>query len=154
MKYIIFDLEWNQPADYAATNQEPVYLTGEIVKIGAVKLDENFCPIDELRIFIRPQYYTRMHNKVAALTGIRNQVPEEQGVSFPEAYQRFADWCGDQYAFMTWSMNDMPMLINNILLHGLDISNLPEYYDIQRIFSREIMRGETRYSLDTALSLI
>ena len=48
----------------------------------------------------------------------------------------------------------MPMLINNILLHGLDISNLPEYYDIPRIFSREIMRGETRYSLDTALSLI
>lgn len=154
MKYVIFDLEWNQPADYAATIQEPVYLTGEIVEIGAVKLDENFSPIDELRIFIKPQYYTRMHNKVAALTGIRNQVLEEQGVSFPEAYQRFIAWCGSEYAFMTWSMNDMPMLIDNMLLHGLDISNLPECYDIQRIFSREIMRGETRYSLDTALSLL
>lgn len=57
MKYVIFDLEWNQPADYAATIQEPVYLTGEIVEIGAVKLDENFSPIDELRIFVKPQYY-------------------------------------------------------------------------------------------------
>lgn len=44
----------------------------------------------------------------------------------------------------------MPMLIDNMLLHGIHISNLPECYDIQCIFSREIMRGETRYSLDTA----
>jgi len=154
LKYIIFDLEWNQPADYSSTIEEPVYLTGEIVEIGAVKLDENFCPMDEIRIFIKPQYYTKMHKEIVALTGIRDQILEEQGVPFTEGYRRFIDWCGDEYAFMTWSMNDMPMLIDNMLLHGIDISNLPECYDVQRIFSREIMRGETRYSLDTALSLM
>jgi len=154
LKYIIFDLEWNQPADYSSTIQEPVYLTGEIVEIGAVKLDENFCPMDEIRIFIKPQYYTKMHKEIVALTGIRDQDLTANGMSFPEGYKRFIEWCGDEYAFMTWSMNDMPMLIDNMLLHGIDISNLPECYDVQRIFSREIMRGETRYSLDTALSLM
>lgn len=154
MKYIIFDLEWNQAADVTSIIQEPVYLTGEIVEIGAVKLDENFCPMDELRLYITPQYYTKMHKEIAALTGIKDKDLAEKGVSFPEAYNQFIEWCGTEYAFMTWSMNDMPMLIDNMVLHGIDVSDLPACYDIQRIFSREIMRGETRYSLDTALTLM
>ena len=55
---------------------------------------------------------------------------------------------------MTWSMNDIPMLVDNMVLHGIDVSDLPECYDIQRIFCREIMRGNTLYSLETALTLL
>ena len=44
MNYIIFDLEWNQPPDPVSMIQQPVYLTGEIVQIGAVKLDEKMQP--------------------------------------------------------------------------------------------------------------
>ena len=154
MNYVIFDLEWNQPMDERSTVQEPVYLSGEIIEIGAVKLDENFKPIDELRLYIAPKYYTRVHQKIVLLTGIRDKVLAEQGIPFPEAYQKFIDWCGEEYAFMTWSMSDMPVLIDNMLLHGMDVSDLPECYDIQRIFSREIMRGSTRYSLETALNLM
>ena len=154
MKYIIFDLEWNQAPDASSIIQEPIYLTGEIVEIGAVKLDENFCPMDELRLYIIPQYYVKMHKEIAALTGIKDRDLAEMGVPFPVAYKRFIEWCGEEYAFMTWSMNDMPMLIDNMVLHGIDVSELPACYDIQRIFSREIMRGETRYSLDTALTLM
>lgn len=154
MNYIIFDLEWNQASDTSAIIQDPVYLSGEIVEIGAVKLDEHFCPMDELRLYIKPKYYIKMHREITALTGIRDKDLIEQGISFPEAYQKFTAWCGDEYAFMTWSMNDMPMLIDNMVLHGIDISDLPECYDVQRIFSREIMRGNTRYSLETALTLM
>ena len=42
MHYIIFDLEWNQPSSASAAVMEPVYLTGEIIEIGAVKLNEDF----------------------------------------------------------------------------------------------------------------
>ena len=38
MNYIIFDLEWNQPADERSTVQDPVYLNGEIIEIGALKV--------------------------------------------------------------------------------------------------------------------
>lgn len=154
MNYIIFDLEWNQPADERSAVQDPIYLNGEIVEIGAVKLNENFCPMDELRLYITPKYYTRMHHEIVLLTGIKDKLLAEQGIPFPEAYRKFIDWCGEEYAFMTWSMNDMPMLVDNMVLHGIDISDLPECYDVQRIFSREIMRGNTRYSLDTALALM
>ena len=154
MNYVIFDLEWNQAADASSTVKEPVYLEGEIIEIGAVKLDDSFSLIDELRLFIKPRYYTKMHKRIAALTGIRDRDLQERGVPFPEAYRQFAAWCGDDYAFMTWSMSDMPVLIDNMNLHGLDISDLPECIDLQRIFSREIMRSDTRYSLDAALSVL
>ena len=154
MNYIVFDLEWNQPADERSTVQDPVYLNGEIIEIGAVKLDDKFCPMDELRLYITPKYYTRMHQEIVVLTGFKDKLLAEQGIPFPEAYKKFIDWCGDEYAFMTWSMNDMPMLVDNMVLHGIDISDLPECYDIQRIFSREIMRGDTRCSLETALTLM
>lgn len=154
MHYIIFDLEWNQPADEKSTVQDPVCLHGEIIEIGAVKLDENFRPVDELRLYIAPKYYTRIHREIVLLTGIRDKLLAEQGIPFPEAYRKFLDWCGEEFVFMTWSMSDMPMLIDNMILHGIDIRNLPACCDIQRIFSREIMRSNTRYSLDTALSVL
>jgi inhibitor of KinA sporulation pathway (predicted exonuclease) len=154
MHYVIFDLEWNQPFDEAAMVRQPVHLVGEIVQIGAVKLDENFKVVDELRLYITPQYYTKMHKHIAALTGIRDKDLAKQGVPFPQAYARFHDWCGEEFTYMTWSMNDLPMLIDNMILHGIDITNLPDVCDIQRIFSREIMRTNTAYSLDTALSLM
>lgn len=154
MNYIVFDLEWNQPADDAATVTDPIHLEGEIIEIGAVKLNDHFQPVDELRLFISPQYYKKMHKQIAALTGIHDRDLVEKGIPFPEAYARFVDWCGKSYAFMTWSMSDMPILIDNMLIYGIDVSDLPECYDIQRIFSREIMRGNTRYSLETALALL
>lgn len=154
MNYIVFDLEWNQPASWDAAITDPIYLSGEIIEIGAVKLNDQFQTIDELRLFVVPQYYPKMHKEVAALTGIHDKDLAEKGIPFPEAYARFVEWCGEEYAFMTWSMSDLPILIDNLLIHGMDVSDLPECYDIQRIFSREIMRGETRYSLETALSLL
>ena len=74
MNYIIFDLEWNQPADERSTVQDPVYLNGEIIEIGAVKLDDQFCPMDELRLYITPKYYTRMHQEIAHHFFLKPQV--------------------------------------------------------------------------------
>ena len=67
MHYIIFDLEWNQPTDASSIVQEPGYLNGEVIEIGAVKLDAHFCPVDELRIYVKPQHDIRMHQDVVIL---------------------------------------------------------------------------------------
>jgi len=154
MNYVIFDLEWNQPMSVSETVKEPLYLSGEIIEIGAVKLDDRFRLTDELKLYIKPQYYTRMNDRVVALTGIKNQHLAANGVPFPEAFDRFLNWCGEDFAFMTWSMSDIPMLADNMMLHGIDASELPVCYDIQRIFGREIMRSEVRYSLDYALEIL
>lgn len=154
MNYIIFDLEWNQPTEEATAIQEPFYLPGEIIEIGAAKLDEHFHVIDTLRVYSKPQHYKKMHKRIASLTGIHDKLLEEQGLPFPEAYRKFIDWCGEKYAFMTWSMSDLPTLIDNMALHGIDISGLPDWYDLQRIFGREIMRGTVKYSLEYAMEVL
>ena len=154
MNYIIFDLEWNQPPVDSAVVKEPVYLEGEIVQIGAVKLDEAFRVVDELRLYIAPKFYPKMHRKIASLTGIHDRDLQRGGLPFPEAFAKFTAWCGEEFAYMTWSLSDLPMLIDNMLLHGMDISDLPVCYDIQRIFGREIMRGDRRYALDHALEIL
>ena len=46
MEYIILDMEWNQPISKSQYIKEPVNLVGEIIQIGAVKLDSNFCVTD------------------------------------------------------------------------------------------------------------
>lgn len=154
MNYIVFDLEWNQPANETVVVKEPVYLTGEIIEIGAVKLDENFRIVDELRLYIKPKYYTKMHRKIASLTHINDKCLEEKGMPFPEACRRFQQWCTAEYAYMTWSDSDLPVLIDNMLLYGLDVSEIPVCYDIQRIFAREIMRTDRQYSLDAAIEIL
>ncbi len=153
MNYIIFDLEWNQPPTPEAAVTEPLYVSGEIIQVGAVKLNDAFEVIDELRLYIRPIYYTKLHKQISALTHIRDKDLEEAS-TFPEAYTQFTQWCGDEFSYMTWSMSDMPMLIENMMLHGIDCSRLPVCYDIQRIFGREIMRSNNRCSLDHALEVL
>ena len=154
MNYIIFDLEWNQCGSDSEILTDPVCLPGEIIEIGAVKLDDSFQKVDELRLYIKPQYYQKLHRRIVTLTGIRDQILAEQGLSFPEAYEKFQAFCGEEYSFMTWSTSDLPILVDNMLLHGIDVSNLPDTYDLQRIFCREIMRFSRRMSLDDALKVL
>ena len=154
MNYVIFDLEWNQPPVETAVVTEPVYLEGEIIEIGAVKLNDAFEPVDELRLYVAPQHYTKMHRRVASLTGIHDRDLQSRGVPFSEAFRAFQDWCGEEFAYITWSMSDLPMLVDNMRLHGFDVFDLPVCYDIQRMFCREIMREDSRVSLDHAMEIL
>lgn len=154
MNYVIFDLEWNQCGSEREILTDPVCLPGEIIEIGAVKLDDAFQKIDELRLFIKPQFYTKLHRRIVTLTGIWDKELAEKGLPFPEAYAEFMKFCGEEYSFMTWSRSDLPILVDNMLLHGIDVSNLPDTYDLQRIFCNEIMRIPQKMSLDDALKVL
>lgn len=154
MNYIIFDLEWNQAPSESEMVTLPVCLEGEIIEIGAVKLNDKFEIIDELKLYIKPQYYTKLHRRIVTLTGIRDQLLNEQGLPFPEAFEKFQQWCGETFSYVTWSNSDLPVLIDNMILHRIDISNLPDTYDLQSIFCKEIMRFSRQLSLDDALKVL
>ena len=66
MNYVVVDLEWNQAMSSKSSvfNKLPIHLRGEIIEIGAVKLDENMQPAEELTIDVKPVYFKRMHYKV------------------------------------------------------------------------------------------
>ena len=93
MQYIILDMEWNQPwpGSYSAKKALPSPLRGEIVQIGAVRMTQDQQVADEFQILIRPKYFKKMNRKVASLTGIRDSVLREKGVSFPEAACQVSD---------------------------------------------------------------
>ena len=73
MNYIILDLEWNQPFNMKIMVKEPVMLSGEIIQIGAVKLNERFHLVDTFKIMVTPKYYRTMHRKVSKLTNIKTE---------------------------------------------------------------------------------
>ena len=72
MNYIVFDLEWNQPYsnDISFMKRTKMPLTGEIIQIGAVKLNDKLDIVDHFTMFIKPQYLPRMHKHVRELTWI------------------------------------------------------------------------------------
>lgn len=158
MNYIVFDLEWNQPAWGVPEVTEPLHLTGEIIEIGAVKLNDAFQTVDELCLYIIPQYYTSMNQHVVALTKLHGNFLQENGLPFPQAYAKFTNWCSDggqqDYAYMTWSQSDLPMLVENMLLHGISVEHLPVCIDVQRMFGREIMRTDRQFALDDAIKIL
>ena len=152
MHHIVFDMEWNQAVIKEKTIQSPVFLHGEIVQIGAIKLDEGFCLVDEIKLDVRPAYYTRMNSRVRRLTGISNQMLK-QGLPFLEALDQFTAWCGSDgpFDFITWGTDDMPILRENLQLYEQDLGWLPPCYDLQRIYDKQIGQENRQWSLATAL---
>lgn len=138
--YIVLDLEWNQPMSGQETITRPFRFDSEIIEIGALKLNNRFEEMSEFKSFVRPVFYPSMNGHVVQLTKIRPQ-ELEKAPDFPAAYAAFRDWCGEYCCLCTWGPDDLPVLMDNLLMHGLDAA-LPDGYDLQRIFGHEIMRDD------------
>ena len=58
MNYVVLDMEWNQAISYSDMIKEPVFLTGEIIQIGAIMLNDEFKAVSSFNSRVIPQYYT------------------------------------------------------------------------------------------------
>ena len=153
MYYITLDLEWNQAyAEKALAVQKRLSrrLRGEVIQIGAVKLDKNMNPCGSYQIIVKPKYFKKIHKHVSVLTGI-TQDQMDLGVSLPEAAERFRRWCGKDFAFLTWGPDDIPMLKENFRVHDIPSSWLDSNYDLQLIFNRQTDDGTKQRSLEYAM---
>ena len=69
MTFVVFDMEWNQPIPYMPSPVDPKILPGEIIEIGAVKvqmLSENEYILSRpFSMVIRPVYYRIMNKQVS-----------------------------------------------------------------------------------------
>lgn len=153
MNYIVLDMEWNQSFNIKKMIKKPILLRGEIVQIGAVKLDDNYQIQDTFKIMVSPRYYTRMHKKVSKLTKISTE-ELQYGFSFPIAFQYFKKWCGEEFVFLIWGSNDIEMLRDNMLLHKLDTEWIPQWYNVQIIFDAQITKEGRQISLEDAMKRI
>ena len=152
MHYVVMDLEWNQAMSSKSSvfNKLPIHLRGEIIEIGAVKLNEDMTPGEEFQIDVKPMYFKRMHYKVKKLTGFDRE-RLAAGVSFPEALAQFRAWCGDDVTFLTWGCDDQGILEQNIIIHDLDWDWIAGWINLQLIYNLQTDGDRNQKSLATAM---
>ena len=153
MYYITLDLEWNQAyAEKALAVQKRLSrrLRGEVIQIGAVKLDKNMVPCGSYQVIVKPQYFKKLHKHVSVLTGI-TQDQMDLGISLPEAAEKFRKWCGKDFVFLTWGPDDIPMLKENFRVHDISHAWLDSNYDLQLIFNRQTDDSSKQRSLEYAM---
>ena len=152
MNYIVLDLEWNQAmsAKSSVFNKLPFRLRGEIIQIGAVKLDENMQPGDEFKIDIKPVFFKRMHHRVKKLTGFDKE-RLQGGISFEEGMALFQNWCGDDTVFLTWGYDDRGIMEQNIMLHDLDWDWIADWINLQLIYSVQTNGDNNQKALSAAM---
>ncbi|MBR0302449.1 MAG: exonuclease domain-containing protein [Clostridia bacterium] len=147
MKYVVFDMEWNQTYGRERRLSLGRTLTGEIIEIGAVRLNESFEPEDSFKIYVKPTFYKKLHSAVKRLTGIGNDVLRG-APTFPEALKEFRRFCTDDFATMTWGDSDVPILRENIEAHSLGTWKAKNY-NLQSIYMKQV-GSKNCISLETA----
>lgn len=140
---VLFDLEWNigyQPYTFNYHGVEQV-LRGEIIEIGAVKIDEDANVLDTFSIHLRPRVFRKLQHHIAKVTGL-TQANLDRGEPIVQGLRRFMKWCGPDAEFAEWGMDDVPVLKQNLFLCNLDETRPTVWYDLQQVFLREYPRGE------------
>ena len=149
MNYVVMDLEWNQSNTRYRAERNGIRLSGEIVEIGAVRVDEDMEIIDKYCQFVKPECYKKMNRTVSELTDITTEMAHS-GRPFGEVIREFLEWVGGD-AFLTWSENDIIMIEDNMLFHGMEIDDLPKCYDMQLLFDDQITQEDRPFALSYAM---
>ena len=155
MNYIVMDMEWNQPWPGSPSSKKvlPVNIRGEIIQIGAVRINEEQFVEDEFQIMIKPKYYRHLNRRVSKLTGIKEAKLREEGVSFPEAIELFRRWCGEDIVFLTWGFDDIGILRENLRLFGLEEDWTERWFNAQMIFNAQTDGSTSQKALKTAMEM-
>lgn len=152
MNYIVFDLEWNQPAGgHAFENPRMPF---EIIEIGAVKLDSNYNQIDTYSSIIRPRLYKRLQPYIKALLNYDESFLRK-GRPFDMVCREFLKWCGEDFIFCSWGSMDLHYFQNNMDYYHMNPYTTPQkYYDIQKIYADLVDKKHAIVKLENAVSTL
>ena len=153
MDYIVLDMEWNQPWPGSPSSKKPlpVQIRGEIIQIGAVRLTEASAVADEFQVMVKPKFYRHLNRRVSKLTGIKETRLRDEGIPFPEAMERFRQWCGEDIVFLTWGFDDIGILRENLRLYSLEEGWTERWYNAQMIFNAQTDGSNSQKGLKTAM---
>ena len=149
---IIIDLEWNQPAA-PLPEDDPDYFAGDIIEIGAVKVDSAYRVTDRFRELGRPEILPILTASVKKLTRISQEELRMKG-TFREVFPRFLQWCGDDLLFGEWGTSDELALRQNAEAYGIELPDGVAFRDLQEKFDRDYLYEEQRCSLGRAVEII
>ena len=152
MNLVVVDFEWNQAmrSDSPVFNRLPIHLRGEIIEIGAVRLNDDFTPGEEFTIDVKPVYFRQIHYQVKKITGFDRE-RLSGGVSFPEAFEAFRKFCGEDVVFLTWGCDDRGIFEQNIIIHDLDWDWIDDWINLQLIYNVQTGGDKNQKSLSDAM---
>jgi len=152
MNLVVVDFEWNQAmrSDSPVFNHLPIHLRGEIIEIGAVRLNDDYSVGEEFTMDVRPEYFRQMHYQVKKITGFDKE-RLSNGVPFPEACAAFREFCGDDVVFLTWGSDDRSIFEQNIIIHDLDWDWIDEWINLQLIYNVQTGGNKNQRSLADAM---
>lgn len=134
---------------------------GEIIEIGAVKLDEEGNEISSYKEYVLPQYSKEMDATCQELTGI-TMAMLAGAPHFTDAFNHFLDWChesGNDYEMYAWSENDWRQLTAEMRLKKYDMTAenpkwmLDHWQNFQQIYCN-LLGLDRVISLDKAVSTL
>ena len=162
MAFIIIDLEFNNlsgihkcfPNIYnEIPNLKNLDLVNEIIEIGAIKLDVNLKPLEELRVFIKPSVIPVINPKILEITNI-DVKSLENGVPFIEGIEKLRNMVDDGDIICSWAKDDIAEIIRNSNYYGYnDLSWIQNYLDIQE-YTTKILGYKKSLSLKNALKYL
>lgn len=130
---IILDLEWNSGCDEERLE--------EILQIGAVKVERLGGPIiDTFSINIRPSIHKQLCLNARLLPDAK--AFSKSKVRFPEAVERFLDWCGGETAFAAWGGGDFKVLRENAQRWEKEYPFPENALNLQTAFSHTLKAGQ------------
>lgn len=152
MAYIVFDMEWNQPmcAAQPMKGKNGVKLSGEIMQIGAIKLDKHCDIIGDFSLCVKPHFYKRLNKRVRELTGIQKE-DLAAADDFPTVFAQFEAFCGKDPILLSWGFDDIPVLRQNLVSWDLGTEICEKSYNLQTIFNTQTDGGKSQRSLAFAL---
>ncbi len=145
-------MEWNQAMSSKSSvfNRLPIHLRGEIIQIGAVRLNDDWTPGEEFQIDVKPVYFNKMHYKVKKLTGI-DSARLSTACGFKEAFAQFREFCGEDCTFYTWGYDDKGIMEQNIIIHDLDWDWIRGWVNLQIIYNIQTEGDNNQKSLSAAM---
>jgi inhibitor of KinA sporulation pathway (predicted exonuclease) len=151
MKYIVFDLEWNQCPE-GREKKNPA-LPFEIIEIGAVRLTEDLKPDGEFSALVNPKVYHAMQYQVRRMVPYSMRDLRRRGKPFPEVCRAFLEFAGEDPAFVTWGPGDLSELQRNMAFYRIP-NRFPKpflYLDAQKLYSLQYQDGKKRLNLEAAV---
>ena len=152
MNFVVVDFEWNQAmrSNSSVFDHIPIRLHGEIIEIGAVKINVDMTLGEEFTIDVRPVYFRKIHHTVKKITGFDKE-RLSNGVSFPEAFEQFRTFCGEDVIFLTWGNDDRGIFEQNVILHDLDFDWIADWINLQLIYNVQTGGDKNQKSLVEAM---
>ena len=102
----------------------------EIVQIAAVKVDlKDEKVIDRFNVFVIHRIHRELSAYFVALTGVTQEIIENEGLDFEEAYASFLEWAGELPLF---SYGNIPLADGEVVKENIELYNLSVPFEAEK----------------------